>query len=150
MMGTGLCACSLSGEDSSILGDDRTALHLLWLLPDEPDLDEDARAEMLAKIKAAVHDISGNFQGSEQFTRPIDTMVSVDQIMGFVLPFMPVDVDKKQLLLETVSVRERYAAFLQLLTGLNESINLRIEVARKASEKVGKANREAMLREQPG
>ena len=118
------------------------------LLPDEPDLDEDARAEMLAKIKAAVHDISGNFQGSEQFTRPIDTMVSVDQIMGFVLPFMPVDVDKKQLLLETVSVRERYAAFLQLLTGLNESINLRIEVARKASEKVGKANREAMLREQ--
>ncbi|MEG3056033.1 MAG: hypothetical protein RQM90_08125 [Methanoculleus sp.] len=25
----GLCACSLSGEDSSILGDDRTALHLL-------------------------------------------------------------------------------------------------------------------------
>ncbi len=118
------------------------------LLPDEPDLDEDARAEMLASIKAAVHDISENFQGSEQFTRPIDTMASVDQIMGFVLPFMPVDVAKKQLLLETISTRERYTAFLQLLTDLNESINLRIEVARKASEKVGKANREAMLREQ--
>ncbi len=118
------------------------------LLPDEPDLDEDARAEMLAKIKAAVHDISGNFQGSEQFTRPIDTMVSVDQIMGFVLPFMPVNVEVKQLLLETISIQERYAAFLRLLTDLNESINLRIEVARKASEKVGKANREAMLREQ--
>ncbi|MFY9194624.1 MAG: endopeptidase La, partial [Methanoculleus sp.] len=118
------------------------------LLPDEPDLDEDARAEMLAKIKAAVYDISGNFQGSEQFTRPIDTMVSVDQIMGFVLPFMPVNVEVKQLLLETISIQERYAAFLRLLTDLNESINLRIEVARKASEKVGKANREAMLREQ--
>jgi len=118
------------------------------LLPDEPDLDEDARAEMLASIKAAVHDISGNFQDSEQFTRPIDTMVSVDQIMGFVLPFMPVNVEVKQLLLETVSIQERYAAFLRLLTDLNESINLRIEVARKASEKVGKANREAMLREQ--
>ncbi len=118
------------------------------LLPDEPDLDEDARAEMLASIKAAVHDISGNFQDSEQFTRPIDTMVSVDQIMGFVLPFMPVNVEVKQLLLETISIQERYAAFLRLLTDLNESINLRIEVARKASEKVGKANREAMLREQ--
>ena len=55
---------------------------------------------------------------------------------------------EKQPLLETVSVRERYTAFLRLLVNVNESINLRIEVARKASEKVGKANREAMLREQ--
>jgi len=117
-------------------------------LPDVPDLDEDARAEMLAGVKAAVHELSGNFQGSEQFTRSVDKMASVDQIMGFVLPFLPVGVGEKQPLLETVSARERYTAFLQLLVNVNESINLRIEVARKASEKVGKANREAMLREQ--
>ena len=117
-------------------------------LPDVPDLDEDARAEMLAGVKAAVHELSGNFQGSEQFTRSVDKMESVDQIMGFVLPFLPVGVGEKQPLLETVSVRERYTAFLRLLVNVNESINLRIEVARKASEKVGKANREAMLREQ--
>ncbi|MDK2990341.1 MAG: ATP-dependent Lon protease [Methanoculleus sp.] len=117
-------------------------------LPDIPDLDEETRAETLADVKAAVHELSGNFQGSEQFTRPVDRMESVDQIMGFVMPFMPVDVEQKQALLETVSVRERHAAFLDLLVSLNESINLRIEVARKASEKVGKANREAMLREQ--
>ncbi|MFY1645367.1 endopeptidase La, partial [Methanoculleus bourgensis] len=83
-----------------------------------------------------------------QFTRSVDKMESVDQIMGFVLPFLPVGVGEKQPLLETVSVRERYTAFLRLLVNVNESINLRIEVARKASEKVGKANREAMLREQ--
>ncbi len=117
-------------------------------LPDVPDLDEEARAKMLRDVKAAVHEISGNFQGSEQFTRPVDRMESADQIMGFVMPFLPVDVAEKQALLETVSVRERHAAFLRLLVNLNESINLRIEVARKASEKVGKANREAMLREQ--
>ena len=117
-------------------------------LPDVPDLDEDARAEMLAGVKAAVHELSGNFQGSEQFTRSVDKMASVDQIMGFVLPFLPVGIGEKQPLLETVSARERYTAFLQLLVNVNESINLRIEVARKASEKVGKANREAMLREQ--
>ncbi|HQC92168.1 MAG: endopeptidase La [Candidatus Methanoculleus thermohydrogenotrophicum] len=117
-------------------------------LPDTPDLDEDGRAEMLMAVKAAVHDLSSNFQGSEQFTRPVDRMESVDQIMGFVLPFMPVDVATKQSLLETVSVQERYNAFLRLLVNLNESITLKIEVARKASEKVGKANREALLREQ--
>jgi len=117
-------------------------------LPDVPDLDEEARAEMLGRVKAAVHEISGNFQGSEQFTRPIDRMESVDQIMGFVMPFLPIDVAEKQSLLEIASVRERYTAFLRILVNLNEGINLRIEVARKANEKVGKANREAMLREQ--
>ncbi|SDK19227.1 endopeptidase La [Methanoculleus thermophilus] len=117
-------------------------------LPDIMDIDEETREKMLAEIKAAVHDISANFQGSEQFTRPVDRMGSVDQIMAFVVPFMPVEVAAKQSLLETVSVRERYTAFLRLLVDLSESINLRIEVARKASEKIGKANREAMLREQ--
>ncbi|NLB00169.1 MAG: endopeptidase La [Methanomicrobiales archaeon] len=117
-------------------------------LPDVPDLDEGGRAEMLTRVRAAVHEISGNFQGSEQFTRPVDRMESVDQIMGFVMPFLPVGVAEKQALLEIVSTRERYAAFLRILVSLNENINLRIEVAQKATEKVGKANREAMLREQ--
>ncbi|WP_243669865.1 LON peptidase substrate-binding domain-containing protein [Methanoculleus chikugoensis] len=118
-------------------------------LPDVPDLDEGGRAEMLKRVRAAVHEISGNFQGSEQFTRPVDRMESVDQIMGgFVMPFLPIGVAEKQSLLEIVSVRERYTAFLRILVNLNESINLRIEVAKKANEKVGKANREAMLREQ--
>ncbi|HUM78288.1 MAG TPA: endopeptidase La, partial [Methanoculleus sp.] len=112
------------------------------------DLDEEGREEMLRDVRAAIHEISSNFQGSEQFTRPVDGMESVDQIMAFVMPFMPVDVATKQSLLETVSVKERYNAFLSLLVDFNERLNLRIEVARKATEKVGKANREALLREQ--
>ncbi len=117
-------------------------------LPDIDDLDEEGREEMLRDVRAAIHEISSNFQGSEQFTRPVDGMESVDQIMAFVMPFMPVDVATKQSLLETVSVKERYNAFLSLLVDFNERLNLRIEVARKVTEKVGKANREALLREQ--
>jgi len=117
-------------------------------VPDLPDLDEEARTGILADIRKAVHDISGNFQGSEQFTRPIDRMESIDQIMGFVMPFLPVPLAGKQQLLEIVSVRERYSAFLEVLIKTKESIELRVEMARKVSEKVTKANREAMLREQ--
>lgn len=117
-------------------------------LPDIDDLDETGREEMLRDVRAAIHEISSNFQGSEQFTRPVDSMESVDQIMAFVMPFMPMDVATKQSLLETVSVRERYTAFLRLLVDFSERLNLRIEVTRKASENVGKANREALLREQ--
>jgi len=116
--------------------------------PDLPDLDEGTRAGILADVKRAVCDISGNFQGSEQFTRPVERMDSIDQIMAFVMPFMPVELAEKQKLLEIASVRQRYTTFLETLLSLNERINLQVEVAKKASEKVGKANREAMLREQ--
>ena len=56
---------------------------------DIPDLDEDTQAEVMANIKKTIHEISSRFQGSEQFTRPIDKMDSIDQIMGFVMPYMP-------------------------------------------------------------
>lgn len=117
-------------------------------VPDIPDLDEEGRAELLAEIRAVIREISDHFQGSEQFTRPVEKMDSVDQIMAFVTPFLPVDLAEKQELLETASVRRRYAGFLDLLTRVKEGIEVRIEVAKKTSEKVGKANREAMLREQ--
>ena len=117
-------------------------------VPDLSDLDEGSRAGILAEIRAVIREISGHFQGSEQFTRPVEKMDSVDQIMGFVMPFLPVDLEEKQELLEIASVRGRYTAFLDLLTRVKEGIEIRIEVAKKTSEKVGKANREAMLREQ--
>jgi ATP-dependent Lon protease len=75
-------------------------------------------------------------------------MESVDRIMGFVMPFLPVPLAEKQVLLETVSVRQRYISFLELLIRTRENINIRIEMAKKVSDRVSKSNREAMLREQ--
>ena len=117
-------------------------------VPDVQDLEEDLKARILADIKSTIHEISNRFQGSEQFTQPIDRMDSVDQIMGFVMPFLPVNLAEKQALLEIVSVRQRYIAFLEILIRAKESITFRIEMARKISDKVSKSNREAMLREQ--
>ena len=117
-------------------------------LPDLPDLDEETRKSIREDIKNVIHEISGRFQGSEQFTRPLDKMDSIDQIMGFVMPFMPVHIEEKQQLLEIASVRKRYETFLAILTKMKENITIRIELARKVSDKVSKSNREAMLREQ--
>lgn len=118
------------------------------VLPDKEDLEEDLRVRILSDIKSTIHEISNRFQGSEQFTKPLDRMESVDQIMGFVMPFLPVNLAEKQALLEIVSVRQRYIEFLEMLTKFKENINFRIEMARKVSDKVSKSNREAMLREQ--
>jgi ATP-dependent Lon protease len=117
-------------------------------IPDLADIDEELLSRILLDIKSTVHEISSRFHGSEQFTRPVDRMHSVDQIMGFVMPFLPVPLAEKQALLETVSVRERSITFLELLVRTRDSINIRIEMAKKVTDKVSKSNREAMLREQ--
>jgi ATP-dependent Lon protease len=117
-------------------------------VPDLQDLEEDLQARILVDIKSTIHEISSRFNGSEQFTRPIDRMDSVDQIMGFVMPFLPVNLAEKQALLEIDSIRQRYISFLELLIRTRENINIRIEMAKKVSDRVNKSTREAMLREQ--
>ncbi|MFA6225846.1 MAG: LON peptidase substrate-binding domain-containing protein [Methanoregula sp.] len=114
---------------------------------DLPDLEEDLQERILADIKLTIHEISSRFSGSEQFTQPIDRMESIDQIMGFVMPFLPVHLAEKQALQEIVSVRQRYISFLELLVKTREDINIRIEMAKKVTDRVSKSNREAMLRE---
>ncbi len=117
-------------------------------VPDLMDLEDELKARILDDIKITIHEISSRFSGSEQFTRPIDQMESVDQIMGFVMPFLPVHLSEKQALLEITSVRQRYISFLELLVKTREDISIRIEMAKKVTDRVGKSNREAMLREQ--
>jgi len=117
-------------------------------LPDIPDLDDDLKDRILADIKLTIHEMSSRFTGSERFTEPVDRMETADQIMGFVMPFLPVHVAEKQALLEIVSVRQRYITFLELLLKTKETISIRIEMAKKVTDRVSKSNREAMLREQ--
>ena len=115
---------------------------------DLPDLEEELQERILADIKLTIHEISSRFSGSEQFTEPIDRMESIDRIMGFVMPFLPVHLAEKQALLEIVSIRQRYISFLEILVKTREEINMRIEMAKKVTYRVNKSNREAMLREQ--
>lgn len=115
---------------------------------DIPDLDDDFQEEILSDVKKTIREISNRFQGSEQFTRPLEKMDSIDQIMGYVMPFMPIKLSEKQNLLEIISVRERYLTFLYILTKQKENINIQVEVAKKVSDKISKSHREALLREQ--
>lgn len=117
-------------------------------VPDIQDLDSDFQKTMLQEVKKTIYDISSRYQGSDKFTGPIADMDSIDQIMGYVMPFMPITISEKQDLLETVSLREKYLTFLYILAKQKENINLQIEVAKKVAEKVNKSHREVMLREQ--
>ena len=117
-------------------------------VPDIQDLEKDQEIQILDDIKTTINDISNCFTGSEEFTRPIEEMDSIDQIMGFIMPFLPVSLTEKQNLLEIVSIGQRYSTFLVLLIKTRDDIAIRIEMAKKVSARVNKSNREAMLREQ--
>ncbi|MDD1684972.1 MAG: endopeptidase La, partial [Methanoregula sp.] len=54
----------------------------------------------------------------------------------------------KQALLETASVRQRSITFLELLIRIRDTLSIRMEMAKKVSDRVNRSNREAMLREQ--
>ena len=116
-------------------------------VPDIQDLEKDQEIQILDDIKTTINDISNCFTGSEEFTRPIEEMDSIDQIMGFIMPFLPVSLTEKQNLLEIVSIGQRYSTFLVLLIKTRDDIAIRIEMAKKVSARVNKSNREAMLRE---
>jgi ATP-dependent Lon protease len=116
--------------------------------PDLLDLDAAQEAALMAEIKTIAREIGSRFHGSEQFTEALDRMDSAGPIMGFIVPFLPGPVARKQALLEIGSVRERTAAFIGLFAKMKEDINFRIGIAKKVSEKVNRSNREAMLREQ--
>ena len=117
-------------------------------MPDNDDLDEMLHTQMLETIKETIRDISTNFQGSDRFTGQLEKMQTVDQIIGFTMPFIPVPVEEKQAVLEMISVRTRAYAFLEILLKVKENIDFQVEMTRKVTEKVSKTNREAMLREQ--
>ena len=134
-------AVSLTGNDGHFTARCET-------VPDVQDLSPDLQERILSDVKSTIFEISRRFSGSEQFTRPIELMDSVDRIMGFVMPFLPANLAEKQALLEISSEKERYIGFLDLLIRTRETIRIRMEMAEKVSERVGKSNREAMLREQ--
>ncbi|PWR75536.1 endopeptidase La [Methanospirillum stamsii] len=117
-------------------------------VPDIEDVDSQTHQEMLLEVRKTIHEISSNFPGSGNFTGPIDKLESVDEIMGFVMPFIPISSETKQELLETDSLSKRYLMFLEILLEFRENINLQIELRKKVSEKSAKLNRETLLREQ--
>lgn len=118
------------------------------VIPNIQDIDEYRQKELLTEIQKTIFDIGHVFQGSEHIIGPAGQMESIDQLMGFIMPFIPVSVERKQKILEANSLRTRYLMFLEVLLDCKENISLRIEMTKKVSEKSARNNREAMLREQ--
>jgi ATP-dependent Lon protease len=118
---------------------------LLFDINDINGLDAD---KMLDYMKEITYEISQSFQGSEPYVKAIESIHTIPQLMGYLMPFLNSSLQEKQSLLELHSLRQRGIKFMDMLLQQKESISLQMELAQKFSEESNKNYRKAFLREQ--
>jgi ATP-dependent Lon protease len=128
--------------------DENLALARVINAPDHNDIDQPGQAQMLEYIKEISYEISDLFKGGDQYKKEIEKIDSIPKILGYLMPFIPVSIEKKQQLLETDSLKNRGIAFMDILLQHKESVALQVEMAQKFSDKANKNYRRAFLKEQ--
>lgn len=116
--------------------------------PEEQDMSEQSREEILGYMKKVTHDISDKFTGGEHYSRIIDEFKDLNSLIVYLSQFMPLSNEEKYGLLETPSAKERSLRFMDHLLKQKEAIELQIQLAEKFSEKANKHYRETVLKEQ--
>lgn len=117
-------------------------------IEDRDDLDEKSRNEMLSYIRETVEEIGKNFEGARPMIKQLMELGSIDAIIANAMPFIAIPVSEKQEMMELESLRERSLRFIDVLLKQKGSISMRVEMARRFSDRTNKNYREAMLREQ--
>ncbi len=116
--------------------------------PDQEDLDEKSREEILGYIKNITGEISAKFTGGEQYQRVVNGFHSINSLISYLSQFTQIPAQEKYELLEMSSLKERSLRFMDYLLKQKEMIELQMEISEKFSEKANKNYRETVLREQ--
>ena len=116
--------------------------------PDDDDLDDETKQEILKNIKKLVMEIGQEFKGSEQYLSKIKTMNNITNISANLFPYLRLNIPERQEFLEITSIKEKSLKILELLNEQKETIKLQIEIASKVNEEMTKKQKDAILREQ--
>jgi ATP-dependent Lon protease len=117
-------------------------------MPLTEDLDESSRPPVMNFIHQTLTEISLYLNGGDTFLKQIEELKTIEEVVGFALPFMNLSVAEMQEILEIESEKELGVRFIDLLLGQKDSVEFQIEMTRNFHEKVNKSQREALLREQ--
>ena len=116
--------------------------------PELADLDEKSAAELLDYCRDVVREASSHFRGSEEYLKALSQLRDMNTLIAYLAQFMPLAAEEKYELLKQDSQKERSLRFHDLLLKQKESIELRMELNEKFSEKANARYREQALREQ--
>ncbi len=124
------------------------------VFPDNIDLNEKSREEMLSYIKNFTREFSEKYtkseqyRGADQYMKVLDELKDLNSLIVYIAQFMPLSNEEKYELLETQSLKERSLKFMDYLVKLKETVELQFQMAERFSEKANKYYRESVLREQ--
>ncbi len=126
-----------------------TLIHAEYeLRPEDIDLNDKSKEEMLDYLKKVIHEISGKFQGGEQYSRIVDEFRDINALIVYLSQYMSISNEEKYELLEIESRKSRSLRFMDHLLKQKEAIELQLQITEKFSEKANKYYRESVLREQ--
>ena len=133
-------------EDMTIHGGLITARYSF--MPLTEDLDESSRPPVMNFIHKTLTEISLHLNSGDNFLKQIEELKTIEEVVGFALPFMNLSVTEMQEILEIESEKEFGVRFIDLLLRQKDLVEFQIEMTRNFHEKVNKSQREALLREQ--
>lgn len=135
-------------EVENLIKDGSTFYATFTLADDVDDMTAESKNQMIDFIKKSIHEISIHYKNYENYVKLIDLQKDVNSIIGHILPFMTISLDKKYELLRQSSLKNRGMLFIEYLAIQRESVELQVEMAQKYSKKNNKSHRENVLREQ--
>ncbi|QOX62691.1 endopeptidase La [Anoxybacterium hadale] len=116
--------------------------------PEDQDLTDQSRDEILEYMKKVTREISDKFTGGEHYIKIVDEFKELNSLIVYLAQFLPLSNEEKYGLLETPSIKEKSLRFMDHLLKQKEAIELQIQLAEKFSEKANKHYRETVLKEQ--
>ena len=119
------------------------------VVEDLPDLEEGTSRVLVKHLKDLAKELLSYFPGDlRKLAGFIDAIEDPVLLSHTASQHLELELPQKQELLQQISLRQRYLSLLDLLAKQKEELKLQSEVNRKLNEKLGKQQREAILREQ--
>lgn len=117
-------------------------------LPEGQTLDESTIKALLESVKTLAKQILEYLPGaSPQMTALIDGTNDLDLLLNIIAANLDISIAEKQEILELISIKDRALKLLDLMQRVRDELQVRFEIQHKMTSKLGKNQREAILRE---
>lgn len=119
------------------------------VLDDVLDLEGDTSGTLMQNMKALAREIFSHYPPAlAQLVAIVTNVSDPSELLNIVSQHLELKVQRKQEILEMVSLKNRFLVLLDLMVKARDELKLQREVQQKVSSKIGKQQREALLREQ--
>lgn len=116
---------------------------------DQADVDEPTQKALLESMKGLGKQILEFVPGgTDQMVTLVDGITDLDFMINIVAANVEISTDQKQELLNEPSLKARAMKLLDLMGAVRDELKVRTEIRDKMTSKLGKNQREAILREQ--